>query len=255
MKKVLALTFLFYAVAFSQSPSPLVIPHIADGGGWKTSIAIYNGFSNDIARISVIFRNNDGQRILVPVSNYGMVSSIDLEMMPESSVYLETLGTGADVQTGWVEVDQLTSTTPIRGFAVFRQIVPGRPNFEAVSIGMRAAQIMTFPFDNTNGLVTGFAAVNLGPGTCTVAVSSIFDEKGSALLRDPRLVGTLQTNGHMSFVGTDRIPELVGRRGYLTFQPRIDCGTGGMAMLGLRFTPDGPFTNLLPLNVTAADGR
>ncbi len=159
------------------------------------------------------------------------------------------------MQTGWVEVDQLTSTTPIRGFAVFRQTVAGRPNFEAVSIGMRAAQIMTFPFDNTNGLVTGFAAVNLGPGTCTVAVTPMFDEKGNALLKDPRLVGTLQTNGHMSFVAADRIPELAGRRGYLTFQPRIDCGIGGMAMLGLRFTADGPFTNLQPLNVTAADGR
>ncbi len=85
MKKVLTLTLLFCAVAFAQSvPAPLVIPHIADGGGWKTSIAIYNGFSTEIARITVIFRNNDGQRVLVPVGNYGMVSSIDLEMMPES---------------------------------------------------------------------------------------------------------------------------------------------------------------------------
>lgn len=253
MKKLLALASFSAALAFGQSS--LIIPHIAAGGSWKTTIAVFNTFSTGITRVSVIFRGDDGQKVVVSVNGYGNVSSVEFDMMPHSSVYLETLGTRPEVQVGWVEVVQLTGTTPVRGFAVFRQTVPGRPDFEAVSPGMRAAGEMTFPFDNTSGFANGFAIVNLAAGTCTVGVTAIFDETGRSLIGEPRMIGTLYGNGHVSFVATDKIPELADRRGYVTFKPLIACGDGGMAMLALRFNPVGPFTNMLPLNLTAPDGR
>jgi hypothetical protein len=252
MKRLLAVACLSASLAFGQS---LVIPHIAAGGSWKTTVAVFNTFSTDITKVSVIFRGDDGTKILVAVTGRGNVSSVDLDLLPQSSVYLEVLGTRPEVQVGWVEVVQLTGTQPVRGFAVFRQTAPGRPDFEAVSPGMRAASEMTFPFDNTNGLVTGFGVVNLAAGACTVGVTAVFDETGKSLTTDPRLIGTLYGNGHVSFVATDKIPELADRRGYVTFKPLIACGDGGMAMVGLRFNPLGPFTNLLPLALIAPDGR
>jgi hypothetical protein len=152
------------------------------------------------------------------------------------------------VQSGWVEILQISGSTPVRAYAVFRQSVPGRPDFEAVSVGMRAAASMIFPFDNRTGFATTFALVNLGLSYCAVGISPIFDEEGTSLVSQPKVAANVPANGHAAFVAADRIPELAGKRGYLKFYPMFGC-TGGIAVLGLRFNPNGPFTNMLPLGV------
>jgi hypothetical protein len=249
MKVLAAGTFLLPASLLAQQP-PLAIPQIADGGGWKSTVVIFNSFSLNPARISVIFRGNDGARVPFPIDSYGVVSSLDLELMPQSSLYLQTSGTSPAVQSGWVEVDQIAGDAPVKGFAIFRQSVAGRPDFEAVSQGMRPAGSMTFPFDNTNGFVTSFAVVNFSSSACTVAVSPIYDEWGNPLSATAKLIGSITPNGHAAFIATDKIPEIANKRGYLTFTPLLSCGSAGMAMLGLRFNSSGPFTNLQPLSVS-----
>ena len=238
------------ALAFGQQP-PLIIPHIADGGGWKSTIVIFNSFAINTARVGIIFRNSDGFKVAVPLNNYGTVSALELDMLPQSSVYLETAGTSPGVQVGWVEVNQPAGATAVRGYAVFRQAVPGRPDFEAVSMGIRAIRSMTFPFDNTNGFVTSFAVVSLSPSGCTISVSPIYEESGNELRTEARMVADLAAQGHLAFVSTDRVPELANRRGYLTFSPLPSCQPGGLAMVALRFNPSGAFTNLPPLSAVS----
>jgi hypothetical protein len=182
------------------------------------------------------------------LQQFGVVRSLDLELRTHSSVFLQTTGTSPEVQMGWVEVLQLTASTPVRAYAVFRQTVPGRPDFEAVATGMKPSSSLTFPFDNTEGIVTSFAMVNLGVSDCAVGVSPVQDESGASLISQPKIAGNLAPNGHAAFIATDRIPEIAGRRGYLQFFPLFGC-TGGIAVLGLRFNPSGPFTNLSPLIV------
>ena len=247
MLRTLALGLFASALAFGEPA--LVIPHVADGGGWRSTVAIFNGFSANISRVQINFRGDDGIKTPFSITNYGTVSSLELDLMPESSVYLETSGVSPTARMGWVEVVQLAGTPPVRGFAVFRQTVPGRPDFEAVSMGIKPAGTMTFPFDNTNGFVTSFAVVNLSQGSCTLGVAPLFDEFGTKLAAEHKLIGNLLANGHMAFVSTDRMPELTNKRGYLTFIPEVSCGVGGFAVLGLRFNPSGPFTNLLPLSM------
>ncbi|MBI3695966.1 MAG: hypothetical protein HY238_14135 [Acidobacteria bacterium] len=246
MVRLSALFLLAAALAYGQQPS-LIIPHVADGGGWKTTIAIFNGFNGIPTRLSIVFRGPDGDKIAFPVTNFGIRSSIDLDLEPTRSLFLETAGAGANVQTGWVEVQQFSGHEPVRGFAIFKQSIPGRPDFEAVSMGMRTAAFMTFPFDNTNGMVTSFAIVNLASSACTMGVAPIFDETGAQVASEAKLIGNMLPNGQVAFVSTDRIPEMANRRGYLTFRPQNTCAPGGLVMLGLRFNPSGPFTNLLPL--------
>jgi len=249
MTKVVATVLALAAPLLAESP--LVIPHIADGGGWRSSIVVVSTFALETTRLTIKFRADDGRKVAFPIQNYGTIDTLDVELPADSSLYLETTGTSPSVRVGWVEVDQLTGALPVRGFAVFRQSVPGRPDFEAVSTGMRAAAAVVFPFDNTNGLETGFALVNLSTAACTIAVSPIVDEFGRSLTTVPRLAANLLSSGHVSFVATDRLPELAGRRGFLKFYPSFGCGAGGFAMLGLRFNPTGPFTNLVPLSVTS----
>lgn len=247
MLRSLVVTLVVICLPAGAETSPLVLPHFADGGGWKSQIAVFNTFGVDFAHVVIQFRGSEGEKVAVPLAQYGTVSSLDVELGTQRSLFLETSGTRPVVQTGWVEIIQVSGSTPVRAYAVFRQTVPGRPDYEAVSTGMRVAAWMTFPFDNTEGLVTGFAVVSLGVSACTVGVSPIFDEAGNSLASQPKVAGNLAASGHTAFVATDRIPELAGKRGYLKIFPLFGC-TGGIAALGLRFNPSGPFTNLPPLS-------
>ncbi len=247
MLRSLVLTLFVVGLPAGAETSPLALSHFADGGGWKSQIAVFNTFGVDFAHVVIQFRGSEGQKVAVPLGQYGTVSSLDVELGTQRSLFLETSGTGPEVQTGWVEIIQISGSTPVRAYAVFRQTVPGRPDYEAVAAGMRAAASITFPFDNTEGLVTGFAVVNLGVSGCTVGVFPIFDEAGNSLASQPKVAGNLGASGHTAFVATDRIPELAGKRGYLKLFPLFGC-SGGIAALGLRFNPTGPFTNLQPLS-------
>jgi hypothetical protein len=246
MIRVSALFLLVTALAGAESP--LAVPHIADGGGWRSTIAIFNGFSSEAAQVNVKFRSDSGVLQDVSVLNYGVVRSLDLELAPNTSIYLETAGVRAGVQVGWAEINQSSGNIPVRAFAVFRQTIPGRPDYEAVATGMRASNGLTFPFDNTGGLTTSFAIANLANSACTVGVSPIRDESGRLLADGPKNVVGLLGSGHAAFISTDLLPETAGKRGYLQFYP-AGCGAGGLAMVGLRFNPSGPFTNLQPLSV------
>jgi hypothetical protein len=249
MVRTLALALLLTSLALAENP--LAIPHVADGGGWRSTITIFNSYAHEEARVQLKFRAGDGSLLDMPLLNYGLVRTLELELAVDSSVYLETAGVQPNVRTGWVEVNQLSGAVPVRAFAVFRQTVPGRPDFEAISLGTRAASAITFPFDNTSGSTTSFAAANLGNTACSVAVSPIRDEAGRSLAPAPRAVFSLLANGHTSFISTDLMPELAGKRGYLQFYPSFGCGSGGIAMVGLRFNSFGPFTNLVPLSATS----
>lgn len=250
MLRSLVLTMVVVCLPAGAETSPLALSHFADGGGWRTQIAVFNTFGVDFAHIVIQFRGSEGQKVAVPLEQYGTVSSLDVELGTQRSLFLETSGTRPATQVGWVEIIQISGSTPVRAYAVFRQTVPGRPDYEAVAAGMRASAAMTFPFDNTEGLVTGFAVVNLGTSGCTVGVSPIYDEAGNSLASQPKVAGNLGANGHTAFVATDRIPELAGKRGYLKLFPLFGC-SGGIAALGLRFNPTGPFTNLQPLSADA----
>ncbi len=238
------------AAALAAEISPLAIPQFADGGGWKSTMAVFNTFGVDAARLRINFRNREGQIVPVPLEGYGPTGSLEVELPTQRSLFLTSTGAAAVTQSGWVEIVQLSGSTPVRAYVVFRQVVPGRPDFEAFAVGMRAAAGMTFPFDNTDGLVTSFAVVNLGVSDCAIGVSPIIDEAGNSLSTPGRVAANVAPNGHAAFVSTDRLPEIAGKRGYLKFYPAFGC-TGGIAMVGLRFNSTGPFTNMSPLEVNA----
>jgi hypothetical protein len=243
------MTVLFLTAATAPAESSLVVPQFADGGGWRSSLAVFNTFGVDAARLVLNFRGREGQKVPVPLERYGAVDSLEVELPIQSSLFLETTGTSPVAQSGWVEILQRSGSTPVRAYVVFRQSAPGRPDFEAVAVGMQAAASMTFPFDNTTGFATTFAVVNTGLSFCTVGISPIYDETGTPLTSQPQVAASVGANGHAAFVSTDRIPELAGRRGYLKIYRMFGCTGGGIAALGLRFNPNGPFTNLLPLGV------
>ena len=246
MTKVASLAILTAGLALAH-PS-IVVPQLADGGGWKSTIVVVNTFSLETAHVFLMFRGSQGTRLAFPLENYGLVYSLELDLPPQGSVFLETTGASPGVQAGWMEVRQSTGAVTVKAFAVFRQAVPGRPDFEAVAPGMRVFDSVSFPFDNTNGFVTGFAAVNLANADCTLSAVAMFEESGRSLSTQAKLVAGLAPHGHAAFVSTEKLPELANKRGFVTFSATtLACAPGNLAMLALRFNPSGAFTNLLPL--------
>ncbi len=228
---------------------PILIPQIADGGGWKSTVVVLNSFSVHPAQVSILFRNSDGSKLTLPLEKFGTLASLEIELPAQGSIFLETTGTSQNVQVGWVEINQPTGAVAVKAFALFRQSVPGRPDYEAMAPGLRMTDATTFPFDNTKGFATSFAAVNLATSDCTLAATAIYDESGNPLITEPRLIAALPSRGHSAFLSTDKVPEMANKRGYVSFDvTTLACAPGSMAMMALRFNPTGPFTNLLPLS-------
>jgi hypothetical protein len=81
----------------------------------------------------------------------------------------------------------------------------------------------------------GVALANLSP-TFTSVTATIWDDSGNSL-------GTqflsIAGSGHTAFVLPNQFPLTAGKRGIVKFQ-----ATGGLAGLGLRFSPFGTFTSV-----------
>jgi hypothetical protein len=94
---------------------------------------------------------------------------------------------------------------------------------------------VTLPYDNTAGFVMGVALANLSISSANIT-ATMWDDSGNQL-------GTqtipIAGNGHTSFVLPTQLPLTAGKRGIVTFQ-----ASGGITVLGLRFSPFGTFTSV-----------
>jgi hypothetical protein len=97
--------------------------------------------------------------------------------------------------------------------------------------------MITLPYDDTAGFVMGVALANLSTRPATIT-ATVWDDSGNQL-------GTQNFNiagsGHTSFVLPSQIPLASGKRGIVQFQ---SAAGGGLAGLGLRFSPFGTFTSV-----------
>jgi hypothetical protein len=96
---------------------------------------------------------------------------------------------------------------------------------------------ITLPYDNTAGFVMGVALANLSSTSANVT-ATMWDDAGNQL-------GTqaieIAGSGHTSFVLPTQVPQTTGKLGIVTFQT---TAAGGIAGLGLRFSPFSTFTSV-----------
>jgi hypothetical protein len=96
---------------------------------------------------------------------------------------------------------------------------------------------ITLPYDNTAGFVMGVALANLSTSSANIR-ADVWDDSGNQL--QPATF-TIAGSGHTSFVLPNQLPLTAGKRGIVRFQV-----TGGIAGMGLRFSPFGTFTSVPP---------
>jgi hypothetical protein len=195
-----------------------ILPQFVFGGGWYSALYFTNSNSSSVS-FTVTFTDDSGNPMTVPGVN-GQVT-----LAAHATVALEAQNTGPLTQ-GYATV---TLPAGVTGYGVFRQIVPGRPDQEAVVLLRNASSTFSTLTWDEIGSTTSVAIVNTSAVATTVNIT-VYDQAG-------RLVGpssvALQPyakteNALRSLLGFSGI---VGLRGTAQFS----VSTGSIAVLGLRF--------------------
>lgn len=234
----------FQAIVTGGVPTPVlsrsgVLSHIAAGGGWNTVITLVNTSAAAVP-VTVALHNDDGSALTLPVtttqqgvSQKTTASSVSATINPNATLLISTGDQVASTVVGWADV---LNTGFLGGYAVFRSTPQtGSPSEGTVPLQSQNSSTITLPYDNTAGFVMGVALANLSTSFTSVTVT-MWDDIGNPL-------GTQNLNiagsGHTAFVLPNQFPLTGGRRGIVKFQ-----SAGGIAGLGLRFSPFGTFTSV-----------
>ncbi len=215
------------------------LPQIADGGdaatSFRTSITLVNNDATQ-ATVNLRFWRDTGNNTAAawPLQFLNGVDPTNVTIAPGASVTLETAGSSPSVQSGWAEI---LSGQWVTGLAVFKQVVPGRPDQEAaVPINVDTPNVTLMPFDNTGGFTTTVAVANLS-GTETSEVYFTFrDLQGQRIVQVQ--LPEIPPNGHAAFRLVDLNGIVDGKKGSL----EISKKAGELSVLGLPFASSGAYT-------------
>jgi hypothetical protein len=229
------LTVFVAGLSFGQ-PQTMIIPHIADGGGWQTTLVLTNTTTTAGSASPTFYQEMTA----------GATQSWNLALMEAATqnvqvpaggtVFLHTPGTGAATSVGWA---QFTVSPGIVGYAIFTQRIPDRPDQDGTAPGGASAERILVPFDNTGGFLTSVALVNPTGQVEPVSVN-IQLETGEV----SQTSISLPAQGHTAFALSTQIPATAGHRGLAEFYSTTTRGIIGssLSMLALRFNPTGAFT-------------
>ena len=219
-----------------------VLAHVAINSGWITSISLINASSSPVT-VTVNFHGDDGSALSLPLNFTGpdgsqsfTTSSLLATIGPNATVLIETVNqTSATVLQGWAEV---LGSEPVSGFAIFRYVGSGGSASEGtVPLQTTFPSSLVLPYDNTSGFVTGMAMANLSTSAANIS-ATIWDANGSQ-------IGTesinLSGDGHGGYVVPTVFTVTAGQRGTIQFE---NMSGGGLAGIGLRFSPFGTFTSV-----------
>ncbi len=228
------------AAAASIDPI-LVVPHVVDGGYWKTTFKFVN-LGAQKAHMIGQFLGSSGEDWRVPVAAStdfpaGNYLNFAFDIAPGQTVTMVTAGTASDTSSGWGIFYQPNSPASlVAGTAIFTQHVPGGQDQEA-SIPMTDAVPGDFAliFDNT-AYSTGIA-ISSRESVSVTLTAHIRDHLGKEI--DTQLF-SIPPNGHVAFSLPDVWSSTAGIAGSIQFS------TGGRTFgsFGLRFNGNA-FTTIL----------
>ena len=220
--------------------------HFADGQDWTTEFVVVN-LSGTRQSADLRFLNSSGESQAVDIKGRGRSSSWKISLPPHGSVRMETLGTSRSLTQGSVLLepeDPLENAIGVT--AIFRRSLPGIPNYEAsVPFEGLFARKAHLPFDHRNGYRSGVAIVNSSPYESMTLAMECFNEDGNLIALGELTLGPLN---HTAFSLTDQLPALAGQSGVMVVQVKhTHDSDSGFQLLGLRFSPSGPFSTISPM--------
>jgi hypothetical protein len=229
---------LILTVLFSMAciwAQPLVIPQVADGGGWRSTLVLTNTTAVAINGFTLTFLKDIPGGVAGQTGLWSptfLEGSLPSSLSGGSSVFLHTPGTGPLTQ-GWA---QLSASAGVQAYVIYTYTAGGRDQ-DATAPAVSSASRILVPFDNTNGLVTAIALVN--PNQQSATVSSNFKLSGAGTVIQGTQV-LLPSNGQVAFLLKDQFAGTKGVSGLAEFYST----DGSFSIIALRANPTGGFTSL-----------
>ncbi len=231
-------SILFFSVTAPGSgmTTSLALPQFIFGGAWYSSIYLSNT-TNLPATAQVTFSDDNASPLNVPFVGIGFGVSQTVNLSSGGTVELQTLSGGNQSIEGSAE---LSLPPGVIGYAVFRQVVPGRADQEAlVPFSSESSQIADFTFDDTS-VTTSVAFLN--PSSQSVTVTA------TAYGPDGTQVGSTQIVLAPHFKSSNELKLFAGMAGIAGQQGRVvvSVPNGAVSVLALRF--DGSAFTDIPVN-------
>ena len=214
------------------------LAHVAVGGPWRTLITLMNPKVSDTGKAALKFYTSTGAPLTVTLTNGRKTvtsSAFEVTLPARNSMFLETINLPATVQTGYAYLD--LDSGSITGYGVFRAVVAGLPNLEAVvPLEWGITDQAMIAYDNTRGFVTSVAIANPWGFFPSELVADVYDEDGLLPATYRRV---LPGQSQVAFETFREWPATAGRRGVVRLS---QIGGLGYAALALLFNPTGSVT-------------
>jgi hypothetical protein len=221
-----------FAAQFAQAQT-LIIPQIADGGGWQTTLVVINTTTNTASASFSFFQDTSGgqtQSWDVPFVEGSIAQNLTLP--GGATIFLHTPDTSVVIAQGW---GQLQASPGVVSYAIFSKEAAGVEQ-DATAPGETSSAGVLVPYDNTAGLSSAVALVNPTLKAETVTVT-FFTDAGTIFTAT---LPSLPAMGHMSFVLPSQFQTIASTRGLAEF---YTSGGGSLSMVSLRANPTGAFTS------------
>lgn len=216
-----------------------VLAHVAAGGPWRTRIVLFNSDPDVTAEGTLTFYRSTGETLRLTLTNGRKTvnaSSFSISLPPRNTMFLETVDQTAATEVGYADLK--SEAGKLTGYGIFRAVVPGAPNLEAVvPLEWGVSDEVLLAYDNTGGFVTSVAVANRWLLLPFDLRAEVYTEDGAFLASYHR---PLAGGTHTAFETPREWPATAGRRGMVRLS-RIGS-IGGFAALALLFNPTGSVT-------------
>ena len=173
-------------------PTNAAVSHIADGGGWQTSITLMN-LDSVPADFTMKFWSDGGDPLVMGTVGNGRLATVSGTLPVGGSRTIRSDGSPPIGVSGWAEI---SSPQSVRGLTIFRFNPSGQE--ASVPIAFSGARKLLLPFENGQGLALGVAVTNISATDATTVSLTIRDESGTLVGKPaPLALGPRQ---HASFV-------------------------------------------------------
>jgi hypothetical protein len=226
------------------SSTDRVLPHLASGGDGRNGVfmifQVFNLTDSPVSEVTIRFVDQQAQSITLPLAPTGEpVSGLRVSNLPPGGVaFARTMPSGS-AKTGWALVDAPADPSglglSVGLTAIFNQVVPGRPIFQAaIPISTALHNRFFVPYFNTGGFTGTAAVLNLTPQRVTLIARGT---DGTELCRSSRLMGQGEQT---AFVIAQQLTCAANRDGVL--EVRGDSQSGfGLSGIGFLVQDDGAF--------------
>jgi hypothetical protein len=155
-----------FAVTSLCAQQGLVIPQVADGDGWASTIVLTNTTA-DASQVSLVFYSG-GQAWTPSFVGQG-VNPASLSLPAASTLFISTTGTAKALTQGWAELTGAAAGAVVA--YVIYTYTNGQNTSQGTAQAVTTASRILVPFDNTGSLATEIAVVNPNPSSVSISVN------------------------------------------------------------------------------------